>query len=114
MDDGIVEVEDKDLLVDAKSTTGTLTSTLIVALVLVSLYLLLLLVNRIAAAAANYAAGGRAHNHDEAMQEARRRLQERFNQMNQRQTPAENAPNSSSLTDGDSTEVSIIFFVLHQ
>uniref|UniRef100_A0A0X3NS62 Selenoprotein S (SelS) n=1 Tax=Schistocephalus solidus TaxID=70667 RepID=A0A0X3NS62_SCHSO len=105
MQDGIVDVDDEDALVDAKSTNGTLTSFLVISLVLVFLYFMLLLVNRLAAVAANYAARGTNHRHDEAMQEARRRLQERFNRMNQPQVSVVHEPNSSSLTDVESKEV---------
>ncbi|BHF64626.1 hypothetical protein SprV_0200763200 [Sparganum proliferum] len=89
MQDGIVEIDEEDALVDTTSANGTFTSALVVALILIFLYFLLLLMNC----------------HDEAMQEARRRLQERFNQTNQRQTSAENAPSSSNVTDGESAKI---------
>nr|VZI23376.1 unnamed protein product [Spirometra erinaceieuropaei] len=106
MQDGIVEVDEEDALVDTTSTNGTFTSALVVALILVFLYFLLLLMNWLAAAAAKRATRGTNRTHDEAMQEARRRLQERFNQTNQRQTSAENAPSSSNVTDGESAKIS--------
>ncbi|KAL7064360.1 hypothetical protein AAHC03_04998 [Spirometra sp. Aus1] len=106
MQDGIVEVDEEDALVDTTSTNGTFTSALVVALILVFLYFLLLLMNWLAAAAAKHATRGTNRTHDEAMQEARRRLQERFNQTNQRQTSAENAPSSSNVTDGESAKIS--------